>query len=61
METGSLTPYASKTGWLGRGLNLTNNSLNGLALALPMPLILRGSQNNNNFFLPEKSSCRKTS
>ena len=31
METGSLTPYASKTGWLGRGLNLTNNSLDGLA------------------------------
>ena len=54
METGSLTPYASKTGWLGRGLNLTNNSLNGLALALPMPLILRGSQNNNNFFPSRK-------
>ena len=54
METGSLTPYASKTGWLGRGLNLTNNSLDGLALALPMPLILRGSQNNNNFFPSRK-------
>ena len=54
METGSLTPYASNTGWLGRGLNLTNNSLDGLALALPMPLILRGSQNNNNFFPSRK-------
>ena len=54
METGSLTPYASKTGWLGRGLNLTNNSIDGLALALPMPLILRGSQNNNNFFPSRK-------
>ena len=54
METGSLTPYASKTGWLGRGLNLTNNSLDGLALALPIPLILRGSQNNNNFFPSRK-------
>ena len=50
METGSLVPYSTKTGWLGRGLNLSNNNLNGLALALPMPLILRGAENNNNFF-----------
>ena len=54
METGSLTPYASKTGWLGRGLNLTNNSLDGLALALPMPLILRGVPKNNNYFPSRK-------
>jgi len=54
METGSLTPYASKTGWLGRGLNLTNNKIDGLALALPMPLILRGSPKNNNFYPSNK-------
>jgi len=50
METGSLTPYSTKTGWLGRGLGLSDNRFNSLALALPMPLILRGANNNNNFY-----------
>ena len=48
MQSGGLTPYAEKTGWLGRGIAAAG--LSGLALSLPMPLILRGGQNPDNYY-----------
>ena len=50
METGGHIPYAIKTGWLGRGMKVAGLKQEGLALALPMPLILRGVPQNNNYF-----------
>ena len=42
METGAQIPYKEKTGWLGRGLLASNIIGKGLAISLPMPLLLRG-------------------
>jgi len=50
METGGHVPYKEKTGWLGRGLLSSNIIGEGLAISLPMPLLLRGVPQNNNFF-----------
>ena len=49
MESGGHVPYQEKTGWLGRGMISANYIGKGLALALPMPLLLRGVPLNNNF------------
>jgi uncharacterized protein (DUF1501 family) len=50
MESGGKTPYKIKTGWLGRGMMAANYTGQGLALALPMPLLLRGVPLNDNYF-----------
>ena len=50
MESGGKIPYQEKTGWLGRGMNIAGLTGNGLALALPMPLLIRGVPMNNNYF-----------
>ena len=50
MESGGKIPYKVKTGWLGRGMKAAGLKQEGLALALPMPLILRGVPKNNNYF-----------
>ena len=50
METGAHIPYKEKTGWLGRGLLASDIVGKGLAISLPMPLLLRGVPQNNNFF-----------
>lgn len=55
MESGGHVPYQEKTGWLGRGMLSANYVGEGLALALPMPLILRGVPLNNNYY-PAKGS-----
>ena len=60
METGDKVPYQEKTGWLGRGMMTANHIGEGLALALPMPLLLRGVPLNDNYFpakgtLPSKN------
>ncbi len=55
MESGGHTPYTEKTGWLGRGMISANYVGKGLALALPMPLLLRGVPLNNNYY-PAKGS-----
>ncbi len=39
-----------KTGWLGRGMKLANFKGDGLALSLPMPLLLRGVPKNDNYY-----------
>ena len=53
MESGGHKPFAEYTGWLGRGMETAG--LEGLAIALPMPLILRSRVNLDNYF-PTKLS-----
>ena len=53
MESGGLKPFTEYTGWLGRGMETAG--LEGLAIALPMPLILRSKANLDNYF-PTKLS-----
>ena len=50
MESGGRVPYEIKTGWLGRGMKTAGLTGNGLALALPMPLLIRGVPQNDNFY-----------
>ena len=59
METGGHIPYSIKTGWLGRGMKLAELKGDGLALALPMPLLLRGIPSNDNFY-PSKKRLPRT-
>lgn len=54
MESGGNIPYSVKTGWLGRGMKLAKLKGEGLALALPMPLLLRGIPSNDNFYPSKK-------
>ena len=61
MESGGKVPYQEKTGWVGRAMKLANLQGDGLALSLPMPLLLRGIPKNNNYFptwgrLPRKDT-----
>ena len=61
MESGGKIPYQVKTGWLGRGMKTAGLTGKGLALALPMPLLIRGVPMNNNYFpvgdrLPSKDT-----
>ena len=61
MESGGKIPYKVKTGWLGRGMKTASLTGKGLALALPMPLLIRGVPMNNNYFpvgteLPSRST-----
>ena len=48
METGGELPYQYGTGWLGRGIDVAG--LEGLAVSLPMPLLIRSNSNHDNFF-----------
>ncbi len=48
MESGNLTPFSDKTGWLGRALD--EAKIPGRALALNMPLILRGHNDVDNYY-----------
>ena len=50
MESGGIVPYKEKTGWLGRGMLSAGYVGEGLALALPMPLLLRGVPLNDNYY-----------
>ena len=47
MESGGTLPYYDKTGWLGRALEGVNRK--SLSISLPMPLILRGGNDLDNF------------
>ena len=53
MESGGIKPYYDKTGWLGRALEGAGRK--SLSISLPMPLILRGGENLDNF-MPSKNS-----
>ena len=48
MQGAGLAPFSEKTGWLGRALDLAKTP--GRAMSLDMPLILRGSNENDNFY-----------
>ena len=48
MQSGGHTPYGEQTGWLGRGIEAAE--LTGLAVSLPMPLLLRGAPLPDNYF-----------
>jgi uncharacterized protein (DUF1501 family) len=48
MESGVMTPYASKSGWMGRALDLIADD--SIALALQLPLILRGERRPANIY-----------
>ena len=48
MQTGGLKAYDHNTGWLGRGMDAAG--LGGLAISLPMPLLLRGQGSPDNYF-----------
>ena len=47
-QTGMDTPYASKSGWLGRAAEMAG--LAGRALSLDTPLLIRGTKEIDNFF-----------
>ncbi len=42
MQTGMTKPYASPSGWLGRAMQVAN-APGGVAISIPMPLLLRGN------------------
>lgn len=48
METGVMIPYAVKTGWMGRALDL--QGYKSVAMSLPVPLILRGRSRSDNYY-----------
>ena len=48
MESGISTPFAVKTGWLGRALELAG--LSGESLSLNLPLLLRGNRVNDTYY-----------
>ena len=50
MESGGRVAYQEKTGWVGRAMKLAKLQGDGLALSLPMPLLLRGVPKNDNYF-----------
>lgn len=48
METGVMVPYAVTTGWMGRALDL--QGYHAVSMSLPVPLILRGRREPDNFY-----------
>ena len=48
MQGGGLSPFSETSGWLGRSLELAE--LPGRSLSLDMPLVLRGTDRNDNFY-----------
>jgi uncharacterized protein (DUF1501 family) len=48
METGSSNAYEVSTGWVGRAMNAAGYG--SLSISLPIPLILRGNNQNSNFY-----------
>jgi uncharacterized protein (DUF1501 family) len=59
MESGGRVAYKEKTGWVGRAMKLAKLQGDGLALSLPMPLLLRGIPKNNNYFPADGRLPRK--
>ena len=48
IESGDIIPFNTKSGWLGRSLELAN--IPGQALSIDMPLLIRGSSELDNYF-----------
>jgi uncharacterized protein (DUF1501 family) len=49
MQSGLTKPYASASGWLGRAMDMANLGA-GVAISIPMPLILRGDPRSETQF-----------
>lgn len=57
LETGLREPYSSKSGWLGRAMDLVN--IPGRALSLNTPLVMRGAKDLESYYpahIPETSA-----
>jgi uncharacterized protein (DUF1501 family) len=48
MQSGGREPFAAKTGWLGRALEIAG--IPGKAMALDMPLLIRGGEDLDNLY-----------
>lgn len=48
MESGVMQPYASKSGWIGRSLDLLGYP--SVAMSLPVPLIMRGEGPRDGYY-----------
>lgn len=48
VETGILTPFSSKTGWLGRAMELAG--VGGRSLSLDTPLLVRGNMDVESYY-----------
>jgi uncharacterized protein (DUF1501 family) len=48
MQSGGHTPYSQSTGWLGRAMEIAG--IPGKALALDMPLLIRGGEDLDNLY-----------
>ncbi len=49
MQTGLSTPYASSSGWVGRTMEHAKVP-GGVAISIPMPMLLRGNQRSSTEF-----------
>lgn len=49
MESGVMRPFASRTGWLGRALDLSGYSA-AITMTLPVPLVLRGKGTSDTLY-----------
>lgn len=64
MQSGVLKPYASPTGFVGRALDASGLSAHGVAISIPMPLLLKGSPESSteypNWMKPASNLLLKT-
>lgn len=59
MQSGGHTPFASDTGWLGRAMEVAG--IPGKALALDMPLLIRGGEDLDNLYPVELPGVKSPS
>ena len=59
VETGMLTPFSSKTGWLGRAMELAG--VGGRSLSLDTPLLVRGNIEVESYYPSDLKGSRKPS
>jgi uncharacterized protein (DUF1501 family) len=64
MQSGMMKPYASPTGFVGRALDVSGHSAHGVAISIPMPLLLKGSSDSSteypNWMKPASTQLLKT-
>ena len=64
MQSGVMKPYVSPTGFVGRALDASGLSAHGVAISIPMPLLLKGSPESSteypNWMKPASNQLLKT-
>jgi uncharacterized protein (DUF1501 family) len=64
MQSGLMKPYVSPTGFVGRALDASGLSAHGVAISIPMPLLLKGSPESSteypNWMKPASNQLLKT-